>query len=359
MANGIANMIANMPQFQPVSAYAQGQQIGQQNKLAQLQMQQAKQQMTQQQRQQDIQTLGGLLQGVRDEQGYQQALNMAQNMGVGEQTLGGLRKTMPQFDPQMNQRLLNAYGFGPEPMEQTSLTRNAIAAGYKPGTPEFRDFIQENIGRPSTQVTIGDKVRSAKEEVKVGDIKARADRARSRISDVYGAAEASYKQLPEVNRALQLLDKVETGPFQETKMEAVKAMNSLFGTEIDAEAVSSAEELRTLLGNQVMARVQQTKGAVSEKEMDMFASYSANFGNTVEGNKNILEFQKKQLKRARDIANKVSDWESKGLSSLEIERKTREYMNDHPITDVLEPPEEQEKAQEEELSIDDLVNMYR
>ena len=86
-----------------------------------------------------------------------------------------------------------------------------------------------------------------------------------------------------------------------------------------------------LLGDQVMARVEQTKGAVSEREMQLFTSYSANYGNSVQGNKLILEFQLLKAERDIEIGEMVRNLRKQGKSTLDIEENIHAYVQENPL----------------------------
>ena len=84
-----------------------------------------------------------------------------------------------------------------------------------------------------------------------------------------------------------------------------------------------------------MARVAQTKGAVSEKEMELFKQYSANFGNTPEGNKRIINFKKAKSKRDIAVGKMIVDMQRAGESSYDIDLAIDEHIAANSILDTL------------------------
>jgi 3D (Asp-Asp-Asp) domain-containing protein len=171
--------------------------------------------------------------------------------------------------------------------------------------------------------------------------KARMMGADARLTETLRGADTLAGTIDNLNQTEKLLDEVRTG----FGAEAVVKAKRMLGAD-----VANAEQLQTLLGDQVMARVAQTKGAVSEKEMELFQQYSANFGKTPEGNKKIVQFAKKAAERAKKISKVINDGFQSGKSPFEIQSAIIEIQNNEPISDALSPPSAKMEDEEEAAS---------
>lgn len=196
--------------------------------------------------------------------------------------------------------------------------------------PPRDDVPQGNRIPAMPKTTIGQRpMVSPNETPEQALAKSRMTGADARLTTTLQGAETLAGTLDNLNQTEALLDKVRTGFGAETAMQAKR----MFGAD-----VSNAEQLQTLLGDQVMARVAQTKGAVSEKEMELFQQFSANFGKTPEGNKKIVQFAKRAATRAKKIAKVINDGFQTGKTPFEIQAQVIELQNAEPITDALGTP---------------------
>lgn len=130
-------------------------------------------------------------------------------------------------------------------------------------------------------------------------------------------AQAAYSG---VSRAIDLLDPKNGDVYTGMGGEALawgKSLGAAFG--FFEEDVKNIQELRVLLGDRIMARVAQTKGAVSEKEMDLFEKFSANFGNTAEANTAILKVLQNVLKRDLEVRRYAADLRKQNIPSLQLQ----------------------------------------
>jgi hypothetical protein len=108
------------------------------------------------------------------------------------------------------------------------------------------------------------------------------------------------------------------------------------GVKVDTDSIGRAEELMTLFGDEVMSRVGETKGAVSQKEMELFKEYSSNFGKTPEGNRAILRFKQAKLKRDIEIAKMVRKMQKNPmLTSIDIEEAIWNRVNEQDLSGML------------------------
>ena len=194
--------------------------------------------------------------------------------------------------------------------------------------PPRDDVPQERRAQPMPQTKLGVRpVRSLTQTPEQIQEIRRAEMGDKRLADTQTGAAALSARLPNLYQTKLLLDKVRTGFGAQAVVEAKKMFPGV--------QVANEEQLQTLLGDQVMARVAETKGAVSEKEMDLFKQYSANFSKTTEGNKRIIEFAIAAAERAKKIDRVISDGMESGLSPYEINRNVKAAQEAEPLESIL------------------------
>jgi hypothetical protein len=154
-----------------------------------------------------------------------------------------------------------------------------------------------------------------------------------------GAVRSSY----DLKRGLALLDDpdIRTGTGARFELKA-KRLGQLFG--FDTSGVSSGEELQKIFGDAVLARVNQTKGSISDKEMTLFDSYSASMNKSPEGNKAIMTALLRAQDRAVQIAKMVNDARRAGKRESEIQNDVNDFILNHDIWEGIKPPGEESEA---------------
>ena len=152
-------------------------------------------------------------------------------------------------------------------------------------------------------------------------------------------------------RALALLESgaLETGVLADLKTNALKFAKDI-GISLkkeDLDQITNAEEFRARTIDQVLEKIQQTKGAISEKENEMFQNASSSLRNTNEGNKAILRFAiakaKKEIAVERLITNLRRDQKkNKSVDPEAIDIAVSDFINDprNDITSTLNIPGE-------------------
>lgn len=182
----------------------------------------------------------------------------------------------------------------------------------------------------------------------------RAQGARAHYDELITAGRKSSADIARYNRILTLLETVQTGPLQKRIRDAKRLANAVGAEFPDIE---KAEELEVFLGDEIMSRVAQTKGAVSEKEMALFTEYSANYGKTTEGNRQIIAFKKAKAERDRTLSKMAIKMQKQGKTMLEIQEAIDDYIND-PANDLrgyLQPPAKPEASGTGEMSDAELL----
>ena len=105
----------------------------------------------------------------------------------------------------------------------------------------------------------------------------------------------SKEALVKIDAAIDLLadDEVYTGAFSGVRERFLSMIQPFGFSETWERKLAKAEVLGVFLGDFVMARVAQTKGAISEKEMDLFAKWAAGGSKSKAGNLRILQALRK------------------------------------------------------------------
>tara|TARA_R110000737_G_scaffold95875_1_gene129980 strand:+ start:130 stop:1236 length:1107 start_codon:yes stop_codon:yes gene_type:complete len=128
---------------------------------------------------------------------------------------------------------------------------------------------------------------------------ARFDQARVRLGE-------SRKTLNRIEQMYSLVGRVDSGSLAEVKLKAQKLAKA-FGMSIDTESVADAEAMQSVGMAFILDLVSQTKGAISEKEMDAFKAASAGLQNTPDGNKKILAMAQRMAEGDQFVEQRISD----------------------------------------------------
>ena len=75
--------------------------------------------------------------------------------------------------------------------------------------------------------------------------------------------------------------------------------------------------------------IAQTKGAISDKEMDVFASWSAGLSKTPEGNRKILNAMKKAANNVIGVNELLSKMPK--ASPMQQQEAVNKYLDDNPL----------------------------
>jgi hypothetical protein len=204
---------------------------------------------------------------------------------------------------------------------------------------EMEAFIAENgrPPRPDEMARIYQDLRAASRSVLTPEEQARLDEMSMRSKAAFAANEAIIEggaaaraSLGSIEQITSLLDDgLKTGFAGETLLK-VKQLGKRLG--IEGLETANAEQAQVLFGDFVMSRVQQTKGAISNKEMELFATFSPGLSKTPEGNRQILSFIKQADQRAQELSKKVRTWRANGDSETVIRAKIEDYQDDNPLS---------------------------
>jgi len=225
---------------------------------------------------------------------------------------------------------------------------NALAGAFGPGYEAFGDnpsaaasvyraMNPELFRQPGTNVNVSTGgIESAEQAAQKAAIEARYKAAGERNQSLIGAGETARRQIGQMEHALRLLESgaAETG-FGTPQRRALMRGAVALGLGDEAE-LANLESLAPVFGQTLFNSISQTKGAVSEKEMDIFAQLGPGYQNSTRGNIKLLRYGAAKARRDMMIADKVEDMlQDPTISPLEINWRVREIEQQNDLTETL------------------------
>ena len=167
------------------------------------------------------------------------------------------------------------------------------------------------------------------------------DNANDFVNTQRNSALDSAKSIRPATRALTLLEKgeLDTGGISEFKTNAIAMLDSL-GIPMDKQTmdkVANTQNFRAEVGKFLFENISNTKGSISEKEMDIFAKISPGLQMTPEANKTLLNYVIKKAERDKDKVKFIQKMRRDGVSITEQRNKLEDYMLDNDLSEILSP----------------------
>jgi hypothetical protein len=253
----------------------------------------------------------------------------------------------PAFDPARFLQIYSKSGGSPQSIERVDAVLKMLGPQRSPmfdvekirsadekGNPieiavdkrTMREVARGPISQPQRPVL------SPEEEAAKQELLQRGESAHKFNEGLLEAGKAASSNIASYDRAVKLLDTVRTGTAADAELMVRRAAET--AGLIDKGSVAKAEELQQLLGDQVLKRVNQTKGAISDTEMGLFEKWSAAMNKTPEGNVAIFTALKKVEERNRAIARDVQAMRKAGKKATEIQDAINEKILEMPIFDA-------------------------
>lgn len=157
-------------------------------------------------------------------------------------------------------------------------------------------------------------------------------------ADWKGRALTGRNTIQTVKTMLSTLDKVDdTGGFSDFKNTLTKyAMSAGFDfTDAEKEELANAEKFTQLSGEFVFKAISQTKGSISEKEMDLFQAMSPSMVNSKLGNRLMLEYAQKRADRDVRLNKYIQGLKKEGMLPQERVEMAMDWLND-PKNDITQ-----------------------
>jgi hypothetical protein len=221
----------------------------------------------------------------------------------------GTGKTMNVFDPNSQQNVIAQVNPDGSPGRIVG-----IAPTQPPRIPDPKDVREANIN-------------------KTEDNQAMATEA-----DWKGRALTGRNTIQTVKTMLSTLDKVDdTGglePFKNTLRKYAMSAGVDF-TDDEKEKLANAEKFTQLSGEFVFKAISQTKGSISEKEMDLFQAMSPSMVNSKLGNRLMLEYAQKRANRDVELNKYIQGLKKQGMLPQERVEMAMAWLND-PANDITQ-----------------------
>jgi hypothetical protein len=221
----------------------------------------------------------------------------------------GTGKTMNVFDPNSQQNVIAQVNPDGSPGRIVG-----IAPTQPPRIPDPKDVREANIN-------------------KTEDNQAMAIEA-----DWKGRALTGRNTIQTVKTMLTTLDKVDdTGglePFKNTLRKYAMSAGVDF-TDDEKEKLANAEKFTQLSGEFVFKAISQTKGSISEKEMDLFQAMSPSMVNSKLGNRLMLEYAQKRANRDVELNKYIQGLKKQGMLPQERVEMAMAWLND-PANDITQ-----------------------
>ena len=194
-----------------------------------------------------------------------------------------------------------------------------------------------NAQKPDTPlVSISNEqaMRTAEQEAQVKTFGNREQAAFDANQSIIDYGTQAQNTIPAYSMALRVLDTVDTGFGTDTKMKLQGLLNSL-GIKADIVDLPKLEMLYPAIAAGIFEQIAQTKGAISQKEMEVFEKFGTSFGKTTAGNKMLLRYKLASAQRAvkaKDLALRLRDT---GGSAAEVRRKVDAFITSNDLSESL------------------------
>ena len=218
-----------------------------------------------------------------------------------------------------------------EAAESDLRVRNQTGTIYQDQSGWVATNVRPNSERPA--------FRTPEEEARAVELSGISKSATEFNESVLNDATNSNRRIAELKRAKKLLETVDTGFGTETINQAKKIVNKL-GIDVDLDRIASIEQLQVLFGNEMMGRIQETRGSISNQEMDKFADISPDLSKTNPGNNLILDFALAVEERKPRLARYIGKLRAEKKPEPEIRAAIDDWLNapENSLISILPPP---------------------
>ena len=193
-------------------------------------------------------------------------------------------------------------------------------------TPEAR-----KIAYSEARKAVREMKRAGTEETfRIGNVENLNDYQKEVLRPKAQEARAVIGQSKRMNR---LLDQIDTGSFEKIKLSARKAL-AAFGIsdEETEELVANQEAFQSQAFKRIMSYVQQTKGAVSNREMQLFGEAETGLTKSKKGNRLILKIAEETAKMQVNLVKHLTKWrndpKNKGKGEIEWQAEEDRWLDE-------------------------------
>lgn len=285
---------------------------------------------------------------VIDEQGGMVTPQVGVNPALLDQAMGmlqgGLDESQQEISAEQNRIIQELAKRSPEIRgmlmeQQFQAGREWVDIDPPPGAPSGTVWQQNTTTGEKKKVGSGQTINvNSGINKNVGAMEAgRVNNFLEEGQELRGLRDQAMGNIANIQQFRRLQSQVSTGKFTGTMLELDKTMQAFGLPPVSNMNIPAAEALRGVQLEFVMQRVQQTKGAISEKEMALFEAAAPNLANTPEGNALLLDFAERVSKRQIEIQRLYTEF-SNSLTQDQYgnainlwDQTLNQYYEDNPI----------------------------
>jgi hypothetical protein len=285
-------------------------------------------------------------QDMEQTQKSQQAASYAAmlSQGGGQPPPGISRQMLDQLDPQVRLTGENIYLRTAQEranLERTQAETSALKIPKRTGFPDFEsannelnrliqiDAFPENVIGTIKFENGGYVIESSvKPSPNVPDpeLESRIRLGEKGMEIDMASGDSARRLIPQTNRMISLLDGgLTTGKTTQLRT-AFTGWAKAIGIDVDEEKLANAEEFETYATQQILGYFQETKGAISNKENELFGLMTPSVSRTPETNKRLLSVIRQRQKLDADIGDNARRGIAEGWSTQKIAQERQKLI---------------------------------
>ena len=192
--------------------------------------------------------------------------------------------------------------------------RSGGISSYRLGLEDVAQLYNLDLTDPE-QLKKADKIFKEQKREGLGTVSAKADISNltSYVKDtMIPNVKKARDSKGTINRLKGLLPKINTGAFEEVKLTGKRVLQALGVSDEAMDAsIANQEAFQSQAFGRVMDYVQETKGAVSNREMDLFARAEVGLTKSKRGNALILEIAERAANTELELQKYYREWKRK------------------------------------------------
>jgi hypothetical protein len=192
--------------------------------------------------------------------------------------------------------------------------RQSGVSNYRLSLEDIANLYKLDLNDPE-QLAKADKIFREQKRQSLGEVAGKADIANlsSYVKDTMIPSSKKAKDAKgTINRLKGLLPKINTGAFEEVKLTGKRVLQALgVSDEAMDNSIANQEAFQSQAFGRVMDYVQETKGAVSNREMDLFARAEVGLTKSKKGNALIIAIAERAANTELELQKYYREWKGK------------------------------------------------
>jgi hypothetical protein len=197
---------------------------------------------------------------------------------------------------------------------QAAQARSGGISNYRLSLEDIADLYKLDLNDPE-QLAKADKIFKEQKRQSLGEVSGKADIANltSYVKDtMIPSVKKARDSKGTINRLKAILPKINTGAFEEVKLGGKRILQALgVSDEAMDDSIANQEAFQSQAFGRVMDYVQETKGAVSNREMDLFARAEVGLTKSKKGNALILAIAERAADTELNLQKYYQEWKRK------------------------------------------------